>query len=97
LCFAFAQTHFPLGQVSYFRTEQPAAYSPDTQLFYVPTNHVCMDYEPYKVSYTAGQAYVGAAVAMYPPKGDINMGNFIAWDGKTGKIAVVQQRARRDD
>ena len=23
---------------------------------------------------------------MYPPKGDTNMGNFIAWDGKTGKI-----------
>ena len=68
------------------KDEQPAAYSPDTQLFYVPTNHVCMDYEPYKVSYTAGQAYVGAAVAMYPPKGESNMGNFIAWDGKTGKI-----------
>src|SRR5947209_18470399 len=68
------------------KDEQPAAYSPDTQLFYVPTNHVCMDYEPYKVSYTAGQAYVGAAVAMYPPKGEANMGNFIAWDGKTGKI-----------
>jgi PQQ-dependent dehydrogenase (methanol/ethanol family) len=68
------------------KDEQPAAYSPETQLFYVPTNHVCMDYEPYKVSYTAGQAYVGAAVAMYPPKGDSNMGNFIAWDGKTGKI-----------
>jgi lanthanide-dependent methanol dehydrogenase len=69
------------------KDEQPAAYSPETQLFYVPTNHVCMDYEPYKVSYTAGQAYVGAAVAMYPPKGETNMGNFIAWDGKTGKIA----------
>src|SRR6201991_2144461 len=69
------------------KDEQPAAYSPETQLFYVPTNHVCMDYEPYKVAYTAGQAYVGAAVAMYPPKGDTNMGNFIAWDGKTGKIA----------
>jgi PQQ-dependent dehydrogenase (methanol/ethanol family) len=68
------------------KDEQPAAYSPDTQLFYVPTNHVCMDYEPYKVSYTAGQAYVGAAVAMFPPKGETNMGNFIAWDGKTGKI-----------
>jgi lanthanide-dependent methanol dehydrogenase len=69
------------------KDEQPAAYSPETQLFYVPTNHVCMDYEPYKVSYTAGQAYVGAAVAMYPPKGDTHMGNFIAWDNKKGKIA----------
>jgi PQQ-dependent dehydrogenase (methanol/ethanol family) len=68
------------------KDEQPAAYSPLTELFYVPTNHVCMDYEPYKVSYTAGQAYVGAAVSMFPPAGETNMGNFIAWDGKTGKI-----------
>jgi methanol metabolism-related c-type cytochrome len=68
------------------KDEQPAAYSPETQLFYVPTNHVCMDYEPYKVAYTAGQPYVGATLSMYPPKGDTNMGNFIAWDGKTGKI-----------
>jgi lanthanide-dependent methanol dehydrogenase len=69
------------------KDEQPAAYSPDTQLFYVPTNHVCMDYEPFKVSYTAGQPYVGATLSMYPPQGETNMGNFIAWDGKTGKIA----------
>ncbi|WP_407155795.1 lanthanide-dependent methanol dehydrogenase XoxF5 [Bradyrhizobium sp. STM 3557] len=68
------------------KDEQPAAYSPETQLFYVPTNHVCMDYEPFKVSYTAGQPYVGATLSMYPPQGDSNMGNFIAWDGKTGKI-----------
>src|SRR5260370_1322202 len=68
------------------RHEQPAAYSPDTQLFYVPTNHVCMDYEPFKVSYTAGQPYVGATLSMYPPPGESHMGNFIAWDGKTGKI-----------
>lgn len=68
------------------KDEQPAAYSPDTQLFYVPTNHVCMDYEPFKVSYTAGQPYVGATLSMYPPPGDSHMGNFIAWDNKTGKI-----------
>jgi lanthanide-dependent methanol dehydrogenase len=68
------------------KDEQPAAYSPDTGLFYVPTNHVCMDYEPFKVSYTAGQPYVGATLSMYPPPGETNMGNFIAWDAKTGKI-----------
>ena len=68
------------------KDEQPAAYSPDTQLFYVPTNHVCMDYEPFKVSYTAGQPYVGATLSMYPPPGEQHMGNFIAWDNKTGKI-----------
>jgi len=68
------------------KDEQPAAYSPDTKLFYVPTNHVCMDYEPFKVSYVAGQPYVGATLSMYPPPGEKNMGNFIAWDAGTGKI-----------
>jgi PQQ-dependent dehydrogenase (methanol/ethanol family) len=71
------------------KDEQPAAYSPETGLFYVPTNHVCMDYEPFKVSYTAGQPYVGATLSMYPPQGESHMGNFIAWDAKTGKIGVV--------
>jgi PQQ-dependent dehydrogenase (methanol/ethanol family) len=68
------------------KDQQPGAYSPDTQLFYVPTNHVCMDYEPFKVNYTAGQPYVGATLSMYPPPGETHMGNFIAWDNKTGKI-----------
>lgn len=68
------------------KDQQPAAYSPVTQLFYVPTNHVCMDYEPFKVSYTAGQPYVGATLSMYPPPGDKHMGNFIAWDNTKGKI-----------
>jgi lanthanide-dependent methanol dehydrogenase len=68
------------------KDQQPAAYSPTTHLFYVPTNHVCMDYEPFKVSYTAGQPYVGATLSMYPPKGDNHLGNFIAWDAGQGKI-----------
>ena len=68
------------------KDQQPAAYSPKTKLFYVPTNHVCMDYEPFKVSYTAGQPYVGATLSMYPPPGETNMGNFIAWDAGMGKI-----------
>ena len=74
----------------------PAAYSPKTKLFYVPTNHVCMDYEPYKVEYTAGQPYVGATLSMYPaPKTATNsmegsMGAFIAWDGVNGKIVKSQ-------
>ncbi|MGA7325810.1 MAG: lanthanide-dependent methanol dehydrogenase XoxF5 [Rhodomicrobium sp.] len=68
------------------KDEQPASYSPETGLFYVPTNHVCMDYEPYRVAYTAGQPYVGATLSMFPPKGESNMGNFIAWDARNGKI-----------
>nr|WP_026595326.1 lanthanide-dependent methanol dehydrogenase XoxF5 [Methyloferula stellata] len=68
------------------KDEQPAAYSPLTQLFYVPTNHVCMDYEPFRVTYTAGQPYVGATLSMFPPAGQSNMGNFIAWNNEKGKI-----------
>ncbi|WP_244621600.1 methanol/ethanol family PQQ-dependent dehydrogenase [Neomesorhizobium albiziae] len=69
------------------KDQQPAAYSPKTGLFYVPTNHVCMDYEPYKVSYTAGQPYVGATVSMYPAADSHGgMGNFIAWDAAKGEI-----------
>jgi len=69
------------------KDEQPASYSKLTGLFYVPTNHVCMDYEPFKVSYTAGQPYVGATLSMFPaPESHGGMGNFIAWDGVAGKI-----------
>jgi len=69
------------------KDQQPAAFSPKTGLFYVPTNHVCMDYEPFRVSYTAGQPYVGATLAMYPaPNSHGGMGNFIAWDAGKGEI-----------
>ena len=54
---------------------------------YVPTNHVCMDYEPFRVSYTAGQPYVGATLSMFPaPDSHGGMGNFIAWDPIAGEI-----------
>ena len=73
------------------KDQQPAAYSPDTKLFYVPTNHVCMDYEPFEVEYTAGQPYVGATLSMFPAgkvtkDGTDNLGNFIAWDAAKGEI-----------
>jgi PQQ-dependent dehydrogenase (methanol/ethanol family) len=68
------------------KDQQPAAYSPITKLFYVPTNHVCMDYEPFRVSYTAGQPYVGATLSMYPAPGGTHLGNFIAWDAGKGEI-----------
>jgi len=68
------------------KDQQPATYSPKTGIFYVPTNHVCMDYEPFQVSYTAGQPYVGATLSMYPAPGGDTLGNFIAWDADKGKI-----------
>lgn len=65
------------------KDQQPAAYSPRTKLFYVPTNNICMDYEGTEVSYMAGVPYVGAIVKMYPGPGG-NRGEFIAWDPIAG-------------
>ena len=69
------------------KDQQPASFSPQTGLFYVPTNHICMDYEPFEVSYSAGQPFVGATLSMYPaPESHGGMGNFIAYDPAAGKI-----------
>ena len=68
------------------KNQQPAAFSPATRLFYVPTTHACMSYEPFHVSYATGQPYVGATLTMYPVQGDANLGAFIAWDADRGKI-----------
>jgi len=63
------------------KDQQPAAFNPKTGLFYIPTNHVCMDYEPFAVDYTAGQPYVGATLSMFPaPNSHGGMGNFTVWD-----------------
>jgi lanthanide-dependent methanol dehydrogenase len=76
------------------KDQQPASFDPNTKLFYVPTNHVCMDYEPFKVEYTAGQPYVGATLSMFPAPGSHGgMGNYIAWNAGTGKI--VQTKAEK--
>jgi PQQ-dependent dehydrogenase (methanol/ethanol family) len=69
------------------KDQQPASFDPNTKLFYVPTNHVCMDYEPFKVDYVAGQPYVGATLSMFPAPGSHGgMGNYITWNAGTGKI-----------
>jgi lanthanide-dependent methanol dehydrogenase len=66
------------------KNQQPVAYSPKTNLFYVPTNNLCMDYEGVEVKYQAGQPYVGAIVVSRPGPGG-NRGEFIAWDAAEGK------------
>jgi PQQ-dependent dehydrogenase (methanol/ethanol family) len=69
------------------KDQQPAAFNRMNGKFIVPTNHVCMDYEPFKVEYTAGQPYVGATLSMYPAPGSHGgMGNLIVWNAGTGKI-----------
>ena len=69
------------------KNQQPAAYSPETRLFYVPSNHICMSYEPFHVTYTTGVPYVGATVGLQPPPGETRTGAFVAWDGVAGRIA----------
>jgi len=75
------------------KDQQPASFNPKNQRFYIPTNHVCMDYEPFKVDYVAGQPYVGATLSMFPPPGDKHMGNLVVWDAGAGKI--VQSKAEK--
>ena len=69
------------------KNQQPAAYSPRTQLFYVPTNHICMTYEPFRVTYTPGLPFVGATLSLQPPPGDGHTGSLTAWDGVRGRTA----------
>ncbi len=66
------------------KDQQPAGYSPRTNLFYSPTNNMCMNYEGVLVQYTAGAPYVGANLLMFAGRGG-HWGEFIAWDGVHGK------------
>jgi alcohol dehydrogenase (cytochrome c)/methanol dehydrogenase (cytochrome c) subunit 1 len=66
------------------KNQQPAAFSPKTGLFYVPTNNLCMDFEGREVMYIAGTPYIGGNA---PEKGGPGgyKGEFIAWDAVHGK------------
>jgi lanthanide-dependent methanol dehydrogenase len=66
------------------KNQQPAAYSPLTRLFYVPTNNMCMDYSVASVSYIEGAAYIGATVPYKAGAGG-HLGAFIAFDPVRGK------------
>jgi len=63
---------------------QPAAWSPRTKLLYIPTNHLCMDYEATHANYIAGTPYVGAKVAMMAGPGG-HRGTLTAWDVANAK------------
>jgi lanthanide-dependent methanol dehydrogenase len=64
----------------------PSAFSPQTQLLYIPRNNLCMDWESEQTGYIAGTPYVGAEEKMYAGPGG-NMGAFTAWDIIGGKAA----------
>jgi PQQ-dependent dehydrogenase (methanol/ethanol family) len=57
----------------------PSAWSPDTQLLYIPHANLCMDWESMQANYIAGTPYVGAEVRMYAGPGG-NRGAVTAWD-----------------
>jgi PQQ-dependent dehydrogenase (methanol/ethanol family) len=65
------------------KNQQPAAFSPSTGWFYVPTNNLCMDWETREVAYIAGTPYIGA---MAPETGGPGgyRGELMAWDATTG-------------
>lgn len=65
------------------KDQEPAAFSPRTNLFYVPAINLCMDYQAYKVSYIPGTPYWGVNMKRYPAPGG-HSGELIAWDAATG-------------
>ena len=67
------------------KNHQPASYDPKSKLFYLGTNHICMDYQAFSVKYRGGFPYVGATLSMFPADhGDIR-GKLIAFNQVTGE------------
>ena len=65
---------------------QPAAYSPITELFFVPAMDLCMDLEPTGASFQPGQPFVGAKVRIVTGSSG-SRGRFLAWSATTGSLA----------
>ena len=73
------------------KNQQPAAFSPQTGWFYVPTNNLCMDFQSRPVTYIAGTPYIGANAPEHQGPG-AHGGEFIAWDATTGqKVWGIQE------
>lgn len=70
---------------------EPAAYSPVTGLFYLPTSNLCMDLTPLAPG-PAARPNNGATIKMMAGPGP-NLGRFIAWDAAAGTIAWQVQEA----
>jgi len=67
------------------KNHQPASYDPRTKLFYVGTNHICMDYQAFSVKYRGGFPYVGATLSMFPADHGNIRGKLIAFDAVSGQ------------
>jgi PQQ-dependent dehydrogenase (methanol/ethanol family) len=63
---------------------QPSAWSPRTQLLYIPHQNLCQDAQTSDASYIAGTPYVGLDSKLNPGPGG-NRGAFTAWDVANGR------------
>jgi PQQ-dependent dehydrogenase (methanol/ethanol family) len=71
------------------KNHQPVSYDPNNKLFYVASNHICMDYQAFSVKYKGGFPYVGAILNMFPADhGDIR-GRLFAFDAVSGETKWV--------
>ncbi len=64
----------------------PSAYSPKTQLFYLPTFNLCESIEPLEAFYIAGTPVEAVSVGFQPGPGG-NMGALVAWNPVLGQQA----------
>jgi alcohol dehydrogenase (cytochrome c) len=74
------------------KNQMPMAYSPDTKLFYVPSNEWGMDIWNEPVTYKKGGAYLGSGFTIKTINDDY-IGAMRAVDPKTGKIVWEQKNA----
>lgn len=72
----------PLGAKEFV----PAAFSPKTQLFYIPGINFCDNFEPLRALFIAGTPFMGAAVDLFPGPGGF-LGELVAWDAAKGTRA----------
>jgi hypothetical protein len=70
----------------------PSAWSPKTQLLYVPHQHLCMNFKTADLGYIEGTPYVGADVDMFAGPGGYR-GEFMAWDPiKRSKVWSIKEK-----
>jgi alcohol dehydrogenase (cytochrome c) len=72
----------PLGAKEFV----PASYSPETNLFYVPSINFCDNLEPLRAVYIAGTPFMGADTDFVPGPGGF-LGELVAWNASTGQRA----------
>jgi PQQ-dependent dehydrogenase (methanol/ethanol family) len=70
---------------------QPCAWSPRTQLLYVPHQNLAMDWEITEANYISGTPYIGVESKYYAGPGG-NRGEFAAWDPvKRKKVWMLKE------